>query len=105
MVAFPFWINNSEFPAYVTKACKEAVEEVFSMESIPEEIRDSVGRLRAVLLLWSWLYYDGRPEVSDQIYDAGFTYLKRKEAEYPELKTKLSPTQRVGKIMEKIDDL
>jgi hypothetical protein len=96
----PLWLKEPEYPEYLKKAAREAGEEVFEIESVPEGVREIVGCMRTVLILWSWLYYNGEPEVPDSIYDAGFKYLKTKESEYPELITPLSPTQTVGKIME-----
>jgi DNA ligase (NAD+) len=56
-----------------------------------------VEELRAELRRHEHLYYVlDSPEVSDAAYDALMNELKRIEAEYPELLTPDSPTQRVG---------
>lgn len=46
---------------------------------------------------WNYeYYYDDRPSVSDEQYDAAIIELKEIEKEYPELKSKNSPSSRVG---------
>ena len=97
----PLWLSDESFPAYLREAAREAWEEVLGIETVPEDVREAVGRLRTVLILWAWEYYNGEPSVSDEENDAAMTYLKRREGRYPELVTPLSPTQRVGKVMEK----
>lgn len=99
-MTLPLWVEDQQYPTYLRRAAQEAGEEVLSMENVPEEVRQSAADVRTVLILWSWCYYNGEPRVSDGVYDAGFTYLKTKEAKYPKLKTALSPTQRIGKVME-----
>ncbi|HHE41242.1 MAG TPA: NAD-dependent DNA ligase LigA, partial [Dehalococcoidia bacterium] len=55
-----------------------------------EELRESINRA-------DYRYYVlDSPEISDQEYDRLFTELKQIEADYPELITPDSPTQRVG---------
>ena len=100
---FPLWLQDGmvqQCATVVVNAAREACAEVFVMDAVPEGVRDVVGRMRAVLILWSWLYYNGNPEVPDEQYDAGFHLLQKYERRYPELCTTLSPTQRVGKVMQ-----
>lgn len=53
--------------------------------------------LRELLSRYSYEYYVlDQPSVDDAVYDSMFGELKRIEAEYPELITPDSPTQRVG---------
>lgn len=54
-------------------------------------------RLRAELHRHNFLYHvEARPEISDADFDALFRRLQAIEAEYPDLVTPDSPTQRVG---------
>lgn len=56
-----------------------------------------VAELRALLNRYSREYHvNDAPSVSDAVYDGLFSELKALEAEYPELITADSPTQRVG---------
>jgi len=58
---------------------------------------DSIEALRDELRHHEYLYYvQDQPEWTDAQYDARMNELKRLEAEYPELVTADSPTQRVG---------
>ena len=41
-------------------------------------------------------YIDNAPTVSDEIYDSLFQELARLEKEYPQFKSPVSPTERVG---------
>jgi NAD-dependent DNA ligase len=97
----PLWLKDNKYPKYLRNAARKAGEEVLTIETVPEDVRETVAGLRTVLILWSWLYYNGEPEVTDEIFDAAFKYLRIREIRYPELITSLSPTQTVGKIMEK----
>lgn len=95
------WLTDSEIPQYVRDAARKSGEEVLGIDTVPYDVRDAVSRLRAVLVLWSWKYYDGEPETTDDVYDAGYKYIKTREARFPELATPLSPTRTVGKVMDK----
>ncbi|HPD16288.1 MAG TPA: NAD-dependent DNA ligase LigA [Planctomycetota bacterium] len=67
------------------------------MAEVPARIRDEAERLRKQIEHHNHCYYVlDRPEVSDAEYDRLFDRLARLEAEYPELVTPESPTQRVG---------
>jgi len=53
--------------------------------------------LRELLATYSYEYHVlDKPSVSDAVYDSLFSELKKIEAQYPELVTPDSPTQRVG---------
>jgi DNA ligase (NAD+) len=61
----------------------------------PEEIR--VAELREALALHNTAYYvNDAPTISDTEYDALFRELQQLEAQYPDLRSIDSPTQRVG---------
>ncbi len=63
------------------------------------EVIERVRALRKALHYHSYRYYVlDDPEISDATYDALFNQLKALEAEYPELITSDSPTQRVGGV-------
>lgn len=65
--------------------------------SKPSTAARRAAELHAELRRHDRLYYvEGKPEVSDQEYDALFAELKALEAAHPELVTPDSPTQRVG---------
>jgi DNA ligase (NAD+) len=56
-----------------------------------------IEELRELIRLHDYYYYvEAQPRISDEEYDALFAELKRLEAEFPELVTPDSPTQRVG---------
>lgn len=56
-----------------------------------------IAELRQLLATYSYQYHVlDTPSVDDAIYDSLFSELKKLEAEYPELVTSDSPTQRVG---------
>ena len=56
--------------------------------------------LRAALKYHDWKYYvQAEPSISDIEYDKLFKALKDLEAEYPELVTPDSPTQRVAQVL------
>ena len=62
-----------------------------------KSVKDQVARLREALNHHNYLYHTlDEPEISDAEYDRLFRELKTLEAEYPELVTDDSPTQRVG---------
>ncbi|KKP56172.1 MAG: ligase protein [Parcubacteria group bacterium GW2011_GWB1_35_5] len=63
----------------------------------PEEVKNRVKKLRMTVERHNHLYYVlDQPEIEDSAYDALFEELWKLEEKYPELKTKTSPTQRVG---------
>ncbi|HNW38694.1 MAG TPA: hypothetical protein PKJ75_07560, partial [Methanosarcina vacuolata] len=67
------------------------------MIEIPRNIRERIIELRRSIEHHNHLYYVlDSPEISDGEYDALMRELLLVEDEYPELKTKDSPTQRVG---------
>lgn len=56
-----------------------------------------INELRELINKYSYEYHvNDTPSVSDAVYDSLFTELKKLEAEYPDLITPDSPTQRVG---------
>ena len=58
---------------------------------------ERIKELRDVLSRYSYQYHVlDQPSISDAVYDSLFTELKSIEADYPELITLDSPTQRVG---------
>lgn len=58
---------------------------------------ERIKELRSLLDKYSYEYHVlDRPSVDDAVYDSLFAELKKLEAEYPELVTIDSPTQRVG---------
>ncbi|MCC6696821.1 MAG: NAD-dependent DNA ligase LigA, partial [Candidatus Hydrogenedentes bacterium] len=64
---------------------------------IPAKVRTRCEALRAEIERHSRLYYvDAAPVISDQEFDALLKELEALEAEYPDLVTPDSPTQRVG---------
>ena len=65
------------------------------MTSIQPSVR--AAELRALISNYSYQYHVlDQPTVSDAVYDSLFAELKKIEAEYPNLVTADSPTQRVG---------
>ncbi len=61
------------------------------------QVRRRVGELRGELEHHSYRYYVlDDPEIGDDVYDALLDELRALEAEYPELQSADSPTQRVG---------
>jgi hypothetical protein len=97
----PLWITQPDgtLPQHLLDACKAAGEEILAMDALPEDLRENVAGVRCVLLLWSWHYYNGDQQATDDEYDALYRYLQIREARFPGLITPLSPTQRVGKVM------
>ncbi len=64
---------------------------------IPHQLEKRVYQLRELLAQYSYEYNVlDKPSVNDTVYDSLFNELKKIEAEYPELITPDSPTQRVG---------
>ena len=62
-----------------------------------QKAEEQIEALREQLRHHEYLYYVmDAPEISDAEYDALMNRLKKLEAEYPELVTVDSPTQRVG---------
>jgi DNA ligase (NAD+) len=58
---------------------------------------ERVERLRSLVNQWNYEYHVlDRPSVTDAEYDEAFHELRRLEAEFPDLVTPDSPTQRVG---------
>ncbi len=70
---------------------------------IPKSVLDRARKLRETIIRHNELYHThDKPEISDEAYDSLVRELEEMEAEYPELQTPDSPTQRVGgKILEK----
>ncbi|BCX81213.1 DNA ligase (NAD+) [Methylomarinovum caldicuralii] len=65
--------------------------------AVPEEIRRRVEQLRREIEYHNYRYYVlDEPVISDAEYDALMAELRRLEAQYPELITPDSPTQRIG---------
>ena len=68
-----------------------------SRRTVPAEVRERVERLRREIDYHNYRYYVlDDPEIPDAEYDRLMRELQRLEAEYPELVTPDSPTQRVG---------
>jgi DNA ligase (NAD+) len=64
---------------------------------IPKEIKERAKKLGETIERHRHLYHTfDTPEISDEAYDALVRELEQIEADYPELKTPDSPTQRVG---------
>ncbi|MDB5161686.1 MAG: ligA [Candidatus Saccharibacteria bacterium] len=64
---------------------------------MPNLPKDRAAQLRELLSSYSYEYHVlDAPSVNDAVYDSLFGELKEIEAEYPELITQDSPTQRVG---------
>ncbi|MCZ7591537.1 MAG: hypothetical protein M5U15_05005 [Kiritimatiellae bacterium] len=63
----------------------------------PAQARKRAEQLRAEIERHNRLYYvEATPDISDREYDKLYDELKAIEAEYPDLITPTSPTQRVG---------
>lgn len=75
--------------------------------TIPTEINQQATDLRHLLNKYNNLYYvTDNPEVTDSEYDRLFIQLQKLEADYPELLTVDSPTQRVGgKALDKFSQI
>ena len=64
-----------------------------------KKIQDQAARLRQTVTRHNYLYHTlDVPKVSDAEFDRQFRELKALEAEYPELVTDDSPTQRIGSV-------
>lgn len=71
------------------------------MSSVSTSVRDRVDQLRTTITDHNHHYYVlDDPQVPDAEYDRLFRELQALEAEYPELATATSPTQRVGSALE-----
>lgn len=66
-----------------------------------EEAKKRAEELRPLLQYYTQKYFDDEQVVSDYEYDMLMRELKQIEAEYPELITKDSPTQKVGASIKK----
>ena len=67
------------------------------MANISDEIKERVKELRTELREHNYYYFvKDEPQISDREYDKLMQELVELEAEYPELKSEDSPTQRVG---------
>lgn len=67
------------------------------VSKIPQDIKDRVSKLRKTIELHQHKYHVlDTPEISDEAYDSLLKELISLEEKYPELKTDMSPTQRVG---------
>jgi len=65
--------------------------------AVPKEVRERAQQLRREIERHNYLYYSlDSPEIEDAEFDRLFRSLVELEAEYPELRTKESPTARVG---------
>lgn len=61
------------------------------------EAKKRVDKLRALIEKHDYLYYVlDSPEITDTAYDSLLEELRLLEEQYPELRSKISPTQRVG---------
>lgn len=70
------------------------------------DIQERITNLRKTIELNSYKYYvEDSPELEDWEYDKLFRELKTLEEEHPELITPDSPTQRVGAISEKFNQI
>lgn len=67
------------------------------MTKISREIKDRVKKLKEIIERHRHLYHTlDKPEIGDEAYDSLVRELEHFEREYPELKSKDSPTDRVG---------
>jgi DNA ligase (NAD+) len=75
--------------------------------TIPTDIQQQASNLRDLINRYNHLYYvTDNPEVTDSEYDRLFKQLQQLEADYPELLTADSPTQRVGgKALDKFSQI
>ena len=70
------------------------------------DIQDRILNLRKIIELNSYKYYvEDNPELEDWEYDKLFRELKELEEQNPSLITPDSPTQRVGGISEKFEQV
>jgi len=73
----------------------------FNQNITEEDAKKRVEELTALLNYHSDLYYNKLPEISDAEYDELFRELDSLEKQYPSLKQKDSPTEKVGAKIEK----
>lgn len=70
------------------------------MSGIPKNIIKRVEKLREALKRHSYLYHTlDKPEIADSAYDTLVQELEKLEEQYPEFRTKDSPTEKVGDII------
>ena len=70
------------------------------------DVQEKIEKLRKEIELNSYLYYVlDEPKLEDYQYDEMFHELERLEGEHPELITPDSPTQRVGGVSEKFNQV
>lgn len=61
------------------------------------EIKDRVEKLRTVIDRHRYLYHvEDRPDVTDEVYNSLMEELRSLEERYPELRSPVSPSQRIG---------
>ncbi len=66
-------------------------------EGVPKEARERYKRLSEVVKKHAYLYHTlDNPEISDEAYDSLIRDIEELEIKYPALKTKYSPSERVG---------
>src|SRR3989344_2350070 len=65
--------------------------------AVSREIKERGESLRKIIEKHNHLYYVlDKPEIEDSAYDSLLEELRRLEEEYPALRTKDSPTEKVG---------
>src|SRR3989344_7671304 len=65
--------------------------------AVPRDIKENVARLRKEIDRHRRLYHEkDEPEISDEAYDSLMALLISYETKYPELKSALSPSERIG---------
>src|SRR5262249_7634386 len=97
-------LGTSSIPAAATISsppCTPAIAETREMSDLSnDEARERALHIRKEIERANYAYYVlDRPAMSDAEYDALFDELKKIEAEFPELVTSDSPTQRVGAVV------
>ncbi len=66
-------------------------------KKIPKGILERLNKLKKIIEKHRHLYHSlDKPEISDEVYDSLVVELEKLEEEYPEYKSKDSPTNRVG---------
>ena len=66
-------------------------------QKIPKDVKKRVEKLRNIINEHRYLYHvKDSPKVSDEVYDSLINELQNLEDVYPEIKSPISPTQRVG---------
>ncbi len=64
---------------------------------IPKEVLERYGKLAKTIDHYRYLYHVlDKPEITDESYDSLMQELIKMEEKYPELRTPLSPSQRIG---------